>query len=233
MKALAWISALGAVVLATSGVARSQVTGPITVFTMAEPIRFTTVNGGFNNHTNAFRISADGAFRIEALLKNSDGHLHSNDGQGTSDNIALGDEEQNHNWAATGGVDNVQGFRVTRTDGQRFNVVSMDVRGGVAIGRLLPGDGATNGVWRLWTGDVPFTGNPSPDPAQSPYNSPSANYELARTFVADIQQKSTIHFGNAYYGVTELFFVDPAAAGVATPPFARNAWDNLVLERVP
>lgn len=237
MKTLAWLSTLGAIVLVATSPALTQVTGPLTTFTMAEPIQFTSVvtgpNSGFNAHNNAFRISADGQFRIESFLKNSDGHLHSADGEGTSDNIAGGDEEENHNWAATGGVDNLQGMRLTRVGGGRFNIVSMELRGGVAIGRLLPGDGSTDGTWRLWTGDVPFTGNPNPPAGESPYNSPSANYQLARTFVADIQQKSTIHFGNAYYGVTELFLVDPAAAGAATPQFARNAWDNFVIERLP
>lgn len=233
MKTFTWLAILGAAVLVASSPVRTQVVGPLTILTMAEPIQFTAVNGGFNGHTNAFRISADGQIRIEAILKNSDGHLHSADGQGTSDNIAGGDEEENHNWSATGGINNLQGMRLTRVDGGRFNLVSMELRGGVAIGRLLPGDGNTDGTWRLWTGEVPFTGNPSPPPAESPFGSPSANYELARTFVADIQQKGLVHFGNAYYGVTELFLVDPTAAGVTSVRFARNAWDNFVVERLP
>ncbi len=231
MKALAWLSTFSAIVLVTTGPALTQVTGQLTTFTIAEPIRFTTLvtgpNTGFNGHNNAFRVSADGAFRLEAFLTQGDGHFHSADGEGTSDNIAGGDEEENHNWAATGGVNNLQGMRLSRVGGGRFNVLSMELRGGVAIGRLLS-EGPTEGTWRFWSGDAIFTGNPTP-----PGPNPSADYDLARTFVADIQQRGTVHFGNAYYGVTELFFVDPAAAGVTAARFARNAWDNIVIERLP
>lgn len=100
-----------------------------TTITFSESVQSTGSGGGFNGQTNRFLISADGEYRAEFFWLNTSGHDHINSG--------TPEAESNHNYARTFGLNQLQGVRITRTDGALFDLASMDLLDGeVAVGQL-------------------------------------------------------------------------------------------------
>lgn len=140
----------------------------------------TGAGNGFNNQNNPYFITADGQYRAEAFWLNTDGHFHINTFSGNQ-------VEANHNYAASWGMSQLQGIRITRVDNGMFNLVSMDLLGRAAVGSLSNFTTGLGGSWTLYT---ELTGSTS--------------------------NLTTVSFGTAFSNVTEIFIADPRAAGFTT-----------------
>lgn len=197
-------------------------TGTRSIITFAEHLQYTLTaagggpNTGFNSQDNAFFITTDGRYRVEAFWNQTDGHFHNVDPDFAVLSETWTDTEENHNWSDANGPSALQGMRITRVDGGPFTLVGMDLHGGVSVGTFRPTNPPTGrpedpeeGTWRLYTGDMTFTNN----------------------WKNDLRQTVAISFGSRFARVTEIYLADPSISGGTGTLFAHNAWDNIVLEQ--
>jgi hypothetical protein len=134
MATLGWRGAsLTFVVAATlAGVASAQTRSVVTFDELTHPER------GFNGQVNRVMTTADGEYRIEYFWLHHTSHTHKFAGQ-----------ERNHNHAHMVRCDcELQGLRITRVDGQPFDVVSMDLYRQAAVGHL--DERVCGGDFELW-----------------------------------------------------------------------------------
>jgi hypothetical protein len=117
------------------------------IFTFDEPEGF---GPGFDGQFNPFKISADGQYRAEAFWLNAGGgHFHTS----TFDSIDY--FEANHNNSG-GQADSLQGVRFSRVDNAPFNLVSMQLYGGAAVG-FINNFTTGAGTWTLYSSAVEST----------------------------------------------------------------------------
>jgi hypothetical protein len=120
-----------------------------TTITFSES-HFTTASG-FNGQSNETLLSSDGQYRVESFWLGFIGHFHYQSGSGF-DCPVLNPCEQNHNQSgALNNLAELQGMRISRVDGQSFNLVSMDILLGAASVGQLTNFSTGAGTWNLYT----------------------------------------------------------------------------------
>src|SRR3954466_11455630 len=87
---------------------------------------------GFNGQVNQFFLTSDGQYRVEAFWLSPSSHFHDATVGGVN-----GIFEANHNQSGgAGSTTQAQGVRISRVDGQFFDLIGMDLFGQVSVGQF-------------------------------------------------------------------------------------------------
>jgi PEP-CTERM motif len=156
---------------------------------------------GFNGQFNQFFLTSDGQYRVEAFWLGTSSHFHDFVVGGTNGTV-----EANHNQSGGAGTTSqAQGVRISRVDGQSFDLLGMDLFGQVSVGQFS--DLTTGaGSFALFNGSATLV-------APGPLSFGSSFTGLTAIYLADPFVGGGTSFGNAWDNVT----VQASAAAVPEP----------------